>query len=195
MQQSNNRRLQVESGIMPEILIDTARLWVRALTVDHLRRALTDVNALSPELNCRFAPGLISDRSRGAIGIKIGKMAQSPEGDHPWYTYWLLLQKRENIGIGLAGFKGPPDQDQQVEVGYGIASAYQGNGYMTEAVMGLVQWAFSQPGCRVVTAETLRENLPSQRVLVKAGFEIVRETGEALYWQILKNPEVGGKDG
>ena len=76
---------------------------------------------LSPELNCRFAPGLISDRSRGAIGVKIGKMGQSPEGDHPWYTYWLLLEKRENIGIGLVGFKGPPDQDQQVEVGYGIA--------------------------------------------------------------------------
>ena len=66
---------------------------------------------------------------------------------------------------------------------------------MTEAVTGLVGWAFSQPGCRVVTAETLRENLPSQRVLVKAGFEIVRETGEALYWQIHKHPEIGGNDG
>ena len=178
---------------MLEILIETGRLWVRALTVDQLHRALTDLNSLSADLNCRFAPELISDRSRGAIGVKIGKMSQSPEGDHPWYTYWLLLKKGENMGIGLVGFKGPPDQDQQVEVGYGIAPSYQGSGYMTEAVTGLVRWAFSQPGCRVVTAETLRENLPSQRVLVKAGFEIVRETAEALHWQIRKHPEIWRK--
>jgi len=165
-------------------VLDTGRLWIRALTKDQLRHAVSDQGRLARELDCCLAPELVSERARGAIGVKIGKMSHSPDGHHPWFTYWLLLEKIEKVGIGFAGFKGPPDQDLQVEIGYGIAPSYQGFGYMTEAVLGLVDWALLQPGCRAVTAETLKLNLPSQRVLVKTGFHIVRETDQEIFWRL-----------
>lgn len=172
-------------------ILDSGRLWIRALTADQLHAALADPACLARELDCSIVPDLVSERARGAIGIKLGRMSQAAEQQHHWYTYWLLLHKEEKAGIGLAGFKGAPDLEQEAEIGYGIAPSYEGRGYMTEAVSALVGWAFLQPGCRAVTAETLKQNLPSQRVLAKTGFQVVRETDQELYWRIEKSGEPG----
>ena len=34
-----------------------------------------------------------------------------------------------------------PAKDRAVEMGYGILPSYEGNGYMTEAVQGMIRWA------------------------------------------------------
>jgi RimJ/RimL family protein N-acetyltransferase len=54
---------------------------------------------------------------------------------------------------------------------------YQNNGYCSEAVAGLVEWAFSQ-GVEGVTAETLPELGASIRVLEKNGFAYIGEGSE-----------------
>ncbi|MBC8102539.1 MAG: GNAT family N-acetyltransferase [Cytophagales bacterium] len=81
------------------------------------------------------------------------------------------------------GFLGPP-QDGTAETGYSVLPQAQGQGYGTEMVRGLVQWAFSQPGVRRVVAETGEENLPSRRLLEKIGFIVAgqgREPGDLRY--------------
>lgn len=84
----------------------------------------------------------------------------------------------------MLGFKGPPDNDGAVEIGYGIAPAYEGKGYTTEVVCALVGWAFSQPGCLAVTANTQQDNPASQRVLEKNGFHLSGLDNEMLYWRL-----------
>ncbi len=55
----------------------------------------------------------------------------------------------------------------------------------------MIAWAFSQPGCRLITAETLRSNLASQRVLVKTGFQIYKQTHDTFEWKLDRPGEPG----
>ncbi len=103
---------------------------------------------------------------------------------HPWYTYFLLLQESDRQALGVCGFKGAPTQFGSVELGYAIHEDYRNRGYMTEAVKALVDWAFTHESCDRVTAETLRENIASQRVLQKAGLIYDRGHEHMIYWKI-----------
>ena len=101
-----------------------------------------------------------------------------------WLTNWSIVEIADKTVIGGITFKGPPNQAGEVEIGYGIADAYRNNGYMTECLQALVRWALEQDGVTAVTAETAKENLPSEVVLRNNGFEHVRDTEEFRYWRI-----------
>jgi GNAT superfamily N-acetyltransferase len=132
----------------------------------------------------RLASGVLSEAALRAIAVKVVKMRDLPAAMHLWFTYWLLAFPEERLGIGMAGFKGAPNARGEAEIGYGIAPAYQNRGYMTEAVQALVGWAFEQPRCQAVVAQTLKSNLPSRRVLMKAGFTPQRYTDKEIFWKI-----------
>ena len=57
--------------------------------------------------------------------------------------------------------------DGVAEIGYGTYTGFEGKGYMTEAVMVLVQWASRKPGVLRIEAKADKENKASQRVLEK----------------------------
>lgn len=95
-----------------------------------------------------------------------------------WYAIWFMELKDGNGGpIGDLCFKGL-GEDGVVEIGYGTYTGFEGKGYMTEAVMALVQWACRQSGVLRIEAETDKDNKASQRVLEKAGFVPSGEIGE-----------------
>ena len=93
-----------------------------------------------------------------------------------WYAIWMI-ERKDGTHVGDLCFKGL-SEDGSAEIGYGIAEAFQGCGYATEAVTALADWALRQPGVTCVTAETEPDNLASQRVLQKSGFLPTGETGE-----------------
>ncbi|MFN2541620.1 MAG: GNAT family N-acetyltransferase, partial [Chthoniobacterales bacterium] len=57
-----------------------------------------------------------------------------------------------NLVVGMCGFTGPPDANGVVELAYGVAPAYQGKGYATEAAMALVDFAVSDVRVRTIRA-------------------------------------------
>lgn len=75
--------------------------------------------------------------------------------------------------VGSAGFKGPPDREGTVEIGYSVLPGHEGRGLATEMTAALVEWAARQ-GARIVHAEVRPDNPASARVLQKLGF---REAG------------------
>lgn len=82
------------------------------------------------------------------------------------------MNANEKIVVGDLSFKGL--HDGMVEIGYGMKKEYEGQGYMTEAVTAMAEWASNQPGVTRVEAETDPDNIASKKVLQKAGF---RENG------------------
>lgn len=87
-----------------------------------------------------------------------------------WYAVWYMeLKDRPGVVVGDLSFKGIAP-DGMVEIGYGLRQGCCGQGYMTEAVKALCGWALTQPGVTRVEAETAPDNLPSQKVLSRAGF-------------------------
>lgn len=89
--------------------------------------------------------------------------------DHAgWFLWFCILRQRRSL-LGVAGFKGVPI-DGVVEIGYSMLEAHQRNGYCTEAVRALLDWAFAHPEIRMVIGHTLLELTPSIRVMEKCGF-------------------------
>jgi RimJ/RimL family protein N-acetyltransferase len=155
-----------------------------ALTRDQLDMALNEPARLGDVLHIHLLEDVFSDESRQAMSIKISRMDHASPDLHAWYTYFLMVLVEERRAIGVCGFKGAPGPFGSVEVGYADHEDYRNKGYMTEAVRGLVGWAFLQNNCRCVTAETLRDNFASQRVLQKAGLTLDRASENMLYWKI-----------
>ncbi len=102
------------------------------------------------------------------------------------YGLWLIIERADKTMIGTAGFKGLPDDNGMIEIGYGIDAHYRRQGYTFEAARALIDWAFTQPGVRVVTAECLTNNLGSIRVLEKLGMERTGIVGSYIKWRLPK---------
>ena len=103
-----------------------------------------------------------------------------PTDAQPWGP--LQIRERSGLALGGAGFKGPPD-DGCGEIGYGLAPSARGRGYATEAVQALVAVGVTQ-GLDAVTAETHAGNSSSERVLLRAGFEVIGVSAEMTLWRL-----------
>ncbi len=74
-------------------------------------------------------------------------------------------------GSALAGMIELRMEPTKMSFGYTGAHAQWGKGYMTEAVLASIAWAFEQPNFYRVYATTDVENVPSRRVMEKAGMQ------------------------
>lgn len=99
---------------------------------------------------------------------------------------WMVVRKSDDIVIGDFGFKGKPDENGVVEIGYGFLKDYWNNGYATEAVGALIQWAFNTSKVEKVIADTMQNNYGSIRVLEKLGMEKVGYTETMIDWELSK---------
>jgi ribosomal-protein-alanine N-acetyltransferase len=87
-----------------------------------------------------------------------------------WSIWYLLSKKQEPPQVlGICGFKGKPDTSGSVEIGYSILKQFRVQGYATEAVSRLINWAFSHQNVNEVAAETLPHLKQSIRVMDKNG--------------------------
>ncbi|MFM7154809.1 MAG: GNAT family N-acetyltransferase [Bacteroidota bacterium] len=94
--------------------------------------------------------------------------------DINWWNY-MTIHRTDKKLIGACGFKGEPDPEGMVELGYEIASAYRGRGLATEAAQGLLNYAFSFNSVEKVTATTLAEENASTRLLRRLHFTFTGE--------------------
>lgn len=97
---------------------------------------------------------------------------------------WLILDAEASTLLGDVGFKGPPTEEGLIEVGYGIQPPFRRQGLATEAVRALLDWAETQPGVRGVLARCYVENVASQGVLRRLGFQLVGSDGRVLEWRL-----------
>jgi GNAT superfamily N-acetyltransferase len=168
--------------------IRTQRLFLIPLSRPQLETSLYSPRVLSNNLGVPLVSRMFEGAAEHAIKMKIKIMdSLSPSQNH-WVTYWVIVILKENIGVGLAGFKGIPDENGSVEIGYAIDELYRRKGYMTEAVKALVDWAFTQPDCNAITAlGVLPKNIGSHKVLKKVGFIEIKSTPEAIDYQLVRN--------
>ncbi|SHK24852.1 Protein N-acetyltransferase, RimJ/RimL family [Clostridium cavendishii DSM 21758] len=105
---------------------------------------------------------------------------KEPDG----FTPWLIILKKCNRVIGSCGCHGEPNQNNEVEIGYGIDSDCRRNGYATEAVKGLVSWLFEKKKVNNITAECNIDNMGSIKVLKNIGMIEIKRDEELIYWNI-----------
>jgi ribosomal-protein-alanine N-acetyltransferase len=102
--------------------------------------------------------------------------------EHPelagWFSWYFVLRKELMTLIGTGGFKGEPQADGTLEIGYSVLPPYQGCGYATEAVVELLSWAFKHDGVSRILAESAPNNKSSVRVLEKLKFDPIGQGSE-----------------
>lgn len=122
-------------------------------------------NEMESLINAELNKGL-----KNAYIVMLNGCKQNPE-NRIWYAVWnMQLNNETGRSVGDLCFKGLTPNGV-VELGYGIKTEYEGQGYMTEAVMAMARWASEQNGVKNVEAEIEPDNIASQRVLEKAGFQ------------------------
>jgi ribosomal-protein-alanine N-acetyltransferase len=83
------------------------------------------------------------------------------------FPYVITLKTNGEV-IGMIDL---PIRIPKMAVGYVLARAHWGNGYMPEATQAVIEWAFQKPSIYRVYATTDVENIASQRVLEKVGMQ------------------------
>ena len=165
--------------------LHTERLDLIPLSPVQLHLYLEQPIQLEQELGIPISRAIITGRVQRAIRMKLVKMAHIEQARLAWYTYWLLIIRAAPFGAGLAGFKGFPDQNGEVEIGYGIDPGYQQQGYTTEAVQRMITWSFEEQAClSVVARDTKKWNVASQRVLAKVGMKVYEESEDAFWLRV-----------
>jgi RimJ/RimL family protein N-acetyltransferase len=136
----------------------TARLLLRALTIDEAR-AIRAGETL---------PDLTFDVSYPLPDTYDGLGLFVRHGDER-FGFSLIVRREDGRVIGEIGFVGPP-QRGVVMIGYAIVPSARRQGHATEAIVALSDWALAEPDVDEVRAQTLPDNEPSIRALLRAGF-------------------------
>ncbi|AXI78656.1 N-acetyltransferase [Peterkaempfera bronchialis] len=98
----------------------------------------------------------------------------------PAWGLYAIVRRADGAAVGGIGFHGAPG-DGRVEIGYDLATSARGNGHATEAVRLITAQALAdRAAVTVVEAAVEPANLPSQRVLERAGFRRVGQDAEGL---------------
>lgn len=148
------------------------------------------------------------------LGAQLGARPAAgwpPPGYDPGVRNWFRRRLRDDPGsgqwlgsyivadidgldtlVGTAGYKGPPDAEGRVEIGYGLVEACRGRGIGTAAVQALLATAFADQRVTAVLAETSVASAASRRLLEKCGFLQVgqrrdEEEGDLALYQVCRN--------
>lgn len=87
------------------------------------------------------------------------------------YNRWLLVRRADLQPIGTCGFHKWSRQHHRAEIGYDLSPAYQGAGYMLEAVHAMLAHGFNTLGLERIEALVAVANTRSRTLLERLSFQ------------------------
>lgn len=152
-------------------MITTARLTLVPATVTLARAEIADRARFGALLQATVPANWPPETAADALPLFLSWLEAAPDrvGWFGWYVRTRIDENDPPVLVAGGGFLGPPE-DGTAQIGYSVLPQFQGQGYATELVGGLIGWALAQPGVDRIVAETEWANPASVRVLVKAGF-------------------------
>jgi RimJ/RimL family protein N-acetyltransferase len=162
--------------------IKTDRLIIYLLKPSQLNLLAEDINAFEKENNIKYRGELMEGLFKKFVYDQL-EASKKDIDKYYWNSLWLLILKENNTAVGSISFKGSPNIEGEVEIGYGLGKEYEHNGYMTEGVKAVCHWALMQNNVSHIIAETDSNNLPSQRILEKCGFKVIKKN-KTIMWKL-----------
>jgi len=168
-------------------MIETERLILRPLTYDQLVKYTKCDNSLEEELNLNETSRTISPELKEALQQTILPNVADTTKNYLYSTLWTAISKTEDKMIGDLCIVGEPNADGEIEIGYGTYEEFQGKGFMTEIVGGIIKWTKMQQIVKSITASTDKTNTASFKVLQKNNFIKIGETDTQFNWKLIIN--------
>lgn len=166
-------------------MIETTRLTLIPLTLSQLYLHIEDNYQLEKTLGLKKGHRQVVEPVLSIITHFTIPRLQDPALDPLYHTMWLAIDRQKRQFVAEAKFKGEPDETGTIEIGYGTYPAFHRQGYMTEMVGGLVNWAEQQPGIQRIVADTEAENVASQKVLSTNKFRLFDRVEYMLWWEYI----------
>jgi GNAT superfamily N-acetyltransferase len=108
--------------------------------------------------------GVVLSLSKGTVlSLSEGAIDETPA----WWVHQIVVN---GVVVGDIGFHGPAGPDGTVEIGYTVVPAWRGRGVASRACGLIVEQAW-RDGAEIVIAETDDDNVASQAVLLRNGFQ------------------------
>ncbi|WP_316821250.1 GNAT family N-acetyltransferase [Pedobacter gandavensis] len=166
--------------------ITTERLYLLPFTTEIAREVMDGQFTSLSKMGLNLAEGwpdqeLIECLPRVIMALEL---VTAPTG----FESWMIIDKERKTIVGDLGFKGGPDENGHVDLGYGILASERRKGYAVEAGRALIKWAFKQPEVKVITAKCEHINAASTKTLMQLGFyqKFIKE--EMVHWFLLREP-------
>jgi len=162
--------------------INTTRLILVPITLEIIRDLLKNSTSELKKLSLKTDENWPTNDTKDILPIICKEFEKYivPTG----FEIWMIVNRDNMQVIGDIGFKGQPDNEGEVEIGYGLISEERGKGYGYEALEAMVKWAFSQEKVKVVKADCLIANYPSIKILEKVGMKEINRNEEFIYWEL-----------
>lgn len=116
---------------------------------------------------------MLADRADSVeLRAVYGEMLEKSKGDPEnriWYVPWKITRKDNKESVGELHFKGPV-KNSSVEICCGGLSAHESNGYGSEALQAITQWAFGRSEVVFVETEADPDDTVFRGILEKCGF-------------------------
>ena len=151
--------------------IKTARMTLIPGSAALARAEILDRPAFAALLGAAVPEAWPPEMLEDALASFLQQIEAAPE-QAAWITWYGVKDGQEGGAptlVASGGFFGPP-QHGTVEVGYSVLPNFQQNGYGSEMVGALTEWAFAQEGVRRIIASVAVGNTPSARLLRRLGF-------------------------
>ncbi|MGH4120333.1 GNAT family N-acetyltransferase [Clostridium sp.] len=167
------------------VKLNTERLSVLPLDKYNLELCINNYNKMERNLGLAITNKNIGIKEENVYKIRLKDVQNNPL-NFMWYTTWIIILNGENRSIGAIMVKGYPNEDGEVVVGYAMQSDYRRKGYMLEALNSIIQWMFLNSKVKCVIADTLKNNIPSHKLLQKLGMVRYKEDDECIWWKLKK---------
>ena len=165
-------------------MIETQSLYIKPLTYDQLVKYTKCDNSLEKELNLNETSRTISPELKEAFEQTILPNVADKTKNYLYSTLWTAISKVENKMIGDLGIVSEPNENGEIEIGYGTYEEFQGKGFMTEIVGGIIEWTKTQPFVKAIIASTDKTNTASFKVLQKNKFIKIGESETLFNWKL-----------
>lgn len=152
-------------------VIETDRLELHHIRGDHLIELFEERSDLSALASADFTnPLRVLVDFQGPLAWRVPQVKADPL-INKWFVRWIVLKENREV-IGSTSFHGAPDGYGMMEIGLGIESDYQNQGFAREALLGMWRWAITFSEVRTLRYTVSPENAPSIAVINYFGFEL-----------------------
>lgn len=161
----------------------TARLVLHPMTPAEAERVV----AGEPADGELWAPGYPDPMD--VEGARDFLKACASTGDPRPFGNFEIRRAEDGAAIGGLGFNRTPDAEGTVTIGYALIPGARGQGYASEALRALLDFAWSK-GVALVQADADLDNAASQHVMRAAGMREVGEDHRVRYFELPAPPAV-----
>lgn len=145
--------------------LETERLYLRPLTLADTDFVFQHFSDLAVTQYLMDEPPVTEyDQAQAIV-----QFYQDPAGKN--HNRWVLIRKADQQLIGTCGYHKWEKRYCRAEIGYDLAPAAWGQGYMTEALRIVIQHGFARMGLNRIEALVYVANERSLRLLQRLGFK------------------------